>query len=128
MGEYLSVGEAADILNVNAETLRRWDKSGKFKSSRHPINNYRVYSEDQVHSLAEELQLEIEYRRNGLRKNSTPIFQTDLGKLYKEDSLSFLSALPSNSIDLIFADPPYNLQLGAGLTSLPNLLFLSLFP
>ena len=110
MGKYLSVGEAADILNVNAETLRRWDKSGKFKSSRHPINNYRVYSEDQVHSLAEELQLEIEYRRNGLRKNSTPIFQTDLGKLYKEDSLSFLSALASNSIDLIFADPPYNIK------------------
>lgn len=110
MSKYLSVSEAADVLKVNSETLRRWDKSGKFKSSRHPINNYRVYSEDQVHSLAEELQLEIEYHRSGLRKNTTPVFQTDLGKLYQDDSIEFLSTLESNSVDLIFADPPYNIK------------------
>ena len=32
------------------------------------------------------------------------------------ECVDVLSRLPDNSVDLIFADPPYNLQLGAGLT------------
>ena len=32
------------------------------------------------------------------------------------DCIDVLSRLPDNSVDLIFADPPYNLQLGGGLT------------
>ena len=40
---YFSIKEAADILDVSSLTLRNWDKSGKFKAQRHPMNNYRVY-------------------------------------------------------------------------------------
>lgn len=40
---YFSIKEAAEILGVSALTLRNWDKSGKFKAQRHPMNNYRVY-------------------------------------------------------------------------------------
>ncbi len=40
---YFSIKEAAQILGVSPLTLRNWDKSGKFKASRHPMNNYRVY-------------------------------------------------------------------------------------
>lgn len=43
MKEFISLSEVADILSVSKETLRRWDKSGKLESVRHPINNYRVY-------------------------------------------------------------------------------------
>ena len=32
-------------------------------------------------------------------------------QIYHGDSLKILKTLPSNSIDLVFADPPYNLQL-----------------
>jgi len=32
------------------------------------------------------------------------------------DCIEMLSQLPDNSVDLVFADPPYNLQLGGGLT------------
>lgn len=32
--------------------------------------------------------------------------------LFKDDSLEFLKKLPENSIDMIFADPPYNLSNG----------------
>lgn len=32
--------------------------------------------------------------------------------LYNADSISLLSSLPENSIDMIFADPPYNLSNG----------------
>lgn len=40
---YFSIKEAANILGVSPLTLRNWDKSGKFKAQRHPMNNYRVY-------------------------------------------------------------------------------------
>ncbi|MBI1974265.1 MAG: MerR family DNA-binding transcriptional regulator [Candidatus Zambryskibacteria bacterium] len=40
---YFSIKEAAQILGVSPLTLRNWDKSGKFRASRHPMNNYRVY-------------------------------------------------------------------------------------
>ena len=32
------------------------------------------------------------------------------------ECVDILSRLPDNSVDLVFADPPYNLQLGGGLT------------
>ncbi len=60
----ISIKEAAKILNRSPETLRRWDNNGKFKClNRNKINNYREYSEEDVLSLANELQLEIEYSR-----------------------------------------------------------------
>jgi len=39
----LSVGDAADYLGVSVQTLRRWDNSGKLKSTRHPASRYRYY-------------------------------------------------------------------------------------
>ncbi|WP_440683226.1 DNA (cytosine-5-)-methyltransferase [Cysteiniphilum halobium] len=48
MKEYYSLSEISDILSVSKETLRRWDKSGKLTSIRHPINNYRVYHQSQI--------------------------------------------------------------------------------
>ena len=44
MEKTLNISEAAEILGTTPETLRRWDKSGKFPSNRHPINNYRIYN------------------------------------------------------------------------------------
>lgn len=41
-----------------------------------------------------------------------PYFQHGDFVLYNADSIGFLSALPENSIDMIFADPPYNLSNG----------------
>jgi MerR HTH family regulatory protein len=40
----LLVSEAASVLGVTAATLRNWDRSGKLKSFRHPINGYRLYN------------------------------------------------------------------------------------
>ncbi len=111
MEKFLTIGQAANLLKISAETLRRWDKSGKFTSSRHPINNYRVYQENQVISLVEELQLELEYpiKKNSIEK-FIPFFETEYGKLYNEDAIKFLKSLDSNTAELIFADPPYNIN------------------
>ena len=39
-----------------------------------------------------------------------------LNTILKGDCISQLEKLPKHSVDAIFADPPYNLQLGGGLT------------
>lgn len=41
-----------------------------------------------------------------------PYFKKDNFVLYKEDCLEILKQIPENSIDMIFADPPYNLSNG----------------
>ncbi|MET1968193.1 site-specific DNA-methyltransferase [Enterococcus gallinarum] len=43
------------------------------------------------------------------KESFTPTFRTDFGKLYNEDSLLLMEEIESDSIDLIFADPPFNL-------------------
>ena len=84
MEEYLTISQAAEKLGVNPETLRRWDKSGKFQSLRHPVNNYRVYTESQISSLVEDIQLEITYPSLNIKENlMKPYFESQYGKLYK---------------------------------------------
>lgn len=39
-----------------------------------------------------------------------PYFSNEWGRLYNADCQQFLRTLPSNSVDLIFADPPFNLN------------------
>jgi site-specific DNA-methyltransferase (adenine-specific) len=41
-----------------------------------------------------------------------PFFSADDFVLYLHDSIEFMKKLPENSIDMIFADPPYNLSNG----------------
>ncbi len=42
-----------------------------------------------------------------------PYFSEDNFVLYKSDCLKILEQLPENSIDMIFADPPYFLSNGS---------------
>jgi modification methylase len=48
--------------------------------------------------------------------------KTDIprNQILSGDCIEQMKALPSRSIDLVFADPPYNLQLGTGLTRPDN--------
>jgi len=41
--KYITIKQASAILNVSPLTLRNWDRDGKLKAYRHPMNNYRVY-------------------------------------------------------------------------------------
>jgi len=43
-----SLSETAEILDIDKETLRRWDNLGKLKSIRNPINNYREYRKEDI--------------------------------------------------------------------------------
>jgi molybdopterin-binding protein len=42
MSEGLTLGEAAKQLGVSVDTLRRWDRAGKLKTTRDPANKRRV--------------------------------------------------------------------------------------
>jgi site-specific DNA-methyltransferase (adenine-specific) len=111
MNDLITISEAAKLIGVSTTTLRRWDRSGKFQSIRHPINNYRVYHEASVIQLREELELEFEYASpKSAMKKLNPIFMTEYGKLYNCDALEYLKTIKSDSVDLIFADPPYNIK------------------
>ena len=53
--QYLQVADAAEVLGVSASTLRNWDRQGKLKATRHPMNRYRLYDRAQLLALLEEL-------------------------------------------------------------------------
>lgn len=56
MAEYLKVLDAAKHLNVTAQTLRNWDKQGKLKPHRHPINNYRLYKKSDLDKILRKIE------------------------------------------------------------------------
>lgn len=43
-----------------------------------------------------------------------PYFETDLGKLYCGDCLEIMKDIPDKSVDLVFADPPFNTKNDIG--------------
>ena len=51
MIEYLTLSEASDLIGKSKETLRRWDREGKFTAVREPMSNYRLYRRDEVETL-----------------------------------------------------------------------------
>lgn len=51
LGEFLTVAQAAEYLGVSPSTLRNWDREGKLKAARHPLNRYRLYSMNDLNRL-----------------------------------------------------------------------------
>jgi excisionase family DNA binding protein len=51
MKDYITIKEASELLGVDKTTLRRWDKAGKLKPYRHPINSYRLYKKLELEAL-----------------------------------------------------------------------------
>lgn len=41
--EYVQTTEAAEILGVAPDTLRKWAKRGEIPMHRHPANGYRLF-------------------------------------------------------------------------------------
>jgi excisionase family DNA binding protein len=56
MRQYLTIKKASKLLHVTPLTLRNWDKRGKLRAWRHPINNYRVYRLDQIEEFLRRLE------------------------------------------------------------------------
>lgn len=54
--QYITIKQASKILGVSPLTLRNWDKNGKLKAHRHPMNNYRVYKLEDLEKLMAEIE------------------------------------------------------------------------
>ena len=67
---YITIKEASSILGVSPLTLRNWDKNGRFKALRHPMNNYRVYKMEDLEAVLREIE-----SGAGLRKNTKREFK-----------------------------------------------------
>ncbi|MBA3733089.1 MerR family DNA-binding transcriptional regulator [Patescibacteria group bacterium] len=63
--QYITIKQASKILNVSPLTLRNWDKNGKLKAHRHPMNNYRVYKIEDLEDVIREIEV-----GTGLRKST----------------------------------------------------------
>lgn len=65
--------------------------------------------------IHEETSTEITFAEYNAQQNNplpNPYYRKPGFDLYYDDSLRILAALPENSVDMIFADPPYNLSNG----------------
>lgn len=52
---YIMIREAARFLGVSAGTLRNWEKSGKIKTHRNPVNGYRLYKKKDLEALLKQV-------------------------------------------------------------------------
>ena len=50
---FMSVKEAAELLDVAPNTVRAWGAAGKITEYRHPVNNYRMYKRRELEKLIE---------------------------------------------------------------------------
>ena len=57
---YVALREAAGFLGVSQATLRNWDKTGKLRSVRHPIKEYRRYALADLQTIRARLPFEDE--------------------------------------------------------------------
>jgi excisionase family DNA binding protein len=54
---YITIKKAAKLLHVTPLTLRNWDKAGKLRPYRHPLNKYRLYRLDQIELFLRQVEL-----------------------------------------------------------------------
>jgi site-specific DNA-methyltransferase (adenine-specific) len=64
----------------------------------------------QKHSLEITNIIKDELKKEPDQSNYKLVFQTELGTMYQGDCLSLMSGMEKESVDLIFADPPFNLD------------------
>ena len=57
LSDYMQIKEAAALLGVAPNTLRNWDRTGKIRVYRHPVNNYRLYKKADLQRLLASIEL-----------------------------------------------------------------------
>lgn len=51
ISDFMRIKEAAEFIGVPTSTLRQWDRKGKVKAIRHPVNGYRLYQRDELEQI-----------------------------------------------------------------------------
>ena len=53
---YIRVNEAAEILGVALNTVRKWGAEGKIPEYRHPANGYRLYKRQDLEAFLRKIE------------------------------------------------------------------------
>lgn len=53
---YVRVQEAAEILGVVPNTVRKWGAAGKIPEYRHPANGYRLYKRHELEAFLRQIE------------------------------------------------------------------------
>lgn len=53
LSDYVMTAEAAEILGVSQNTLRKWAEAGQVRVRRNPVNGYRLFSRDDLDAFLE---------------------------------------------------------------------------
>lgn len=61
---FVTIKQASIILGVSPLTLRNWDKNGRLKALRHPMNNYRVYRVEDLEKVIQEMEAGTRFRKD----------------------------------------------------------------
>lgn len=56
--DYMTITEAAEFLGVSASTLRNWDRLGKLKAVRNPMNGYRLYRKSDLETVLHDMDVQ----------------------------------------------------------------------
>lgn len=49
--DFLRISEAAEYLGVSPNTLRNWERAGKVVAHRHPVNDYRLFKQEDLDAV-----------------------------------------------------------------------------
>jgi len=109
MDNFITIKDASKILKISPMTLRRWDKNGKLKTIRHPFNNYRVYNQKEVEKIYENYFLSKKAVDEKSKRGNWATLKKWLNTIQCMDCIKGMKKLPEQSVDLIIADPPYNI-------------------
>ena len=128
--DYFTVQEAASFVGVSPSTIRNWDRAGKLKTTRNPLNGYRLIRQVDLDSILRETNAQYE-TTNGLlfdmseskdqasnrikTANKNPrrlMINTEANQLIHGDCIEGMKSFADDSFDLAIADPPYNLSKG----------------
>lgn len=55
LSDYLRISDAAEYLGVSPNTLRNWVNAGKVVAIRHPVNDYRLFKQQDLDALLKQL-------------------------------------------------------------------------
>jgi excisionase family DNA binding protein len=57
--DFITIDKASKLLGVSKQTVRKWEKEGKLKSVRHPVNGYRLFKNNDIKEILWKLKKEI---------------------------------------------------------------------
>ena len=92
--DFVKISEAAAALGVTEQTLRNWDRSGKLRAYRHPVNGYRLYRVAELDAVLQELRTQ--ERPRGLKGDHG---RTGLLRVVRDDDLPPCHWSPSVALD-----------------------------